>query len=78
MMGNLRQPGRETYGRLQSAASVKVLIVVHGGVVTEVFSTETVEVLILDNDEYQAETFEAALAKIAGELIPQALTDAVC
>jgi hypothetical protein len=55
----------------------QVLIVVKGGVVTDVFSSSPLEVLILDNDEYPDETVENVLDKLAGELTPQALTDAI-
>lgn len=54
----------------------QVLIVVSGGVVVEVFSTNTLEVLILDQDEHPDEDTEATLEKLAGEFTPQALADA--
>jgi hypothetical protein len=55
----------------------KVLIVVSGGCVIEVLSTETIDVLILDHDEHPDETTEATLEKFAGEFEPQTFTDAV-
>ena len=54
----------------------QVLIVVSGGVVTEVLGTTPLEVLILDQDEHPDEETEAILSKLAGEFEPQALTDA--
>jgi hypothetical protein len=55
----------------------QILIVVQGGVVTEVFSSIPIEVLILDNDEYPDETVKDALSKLIGELTPQVLTNAI-
>jgi hypothetical protein len=52
----------------------QVLIVVQGGVVTEVFSDEGLKVLILDLDTYPDETLRDALEKLAGELTSQALS----
>lgn len=55
----------------------KVLIVVSGGCVIEVLSTETIDVLILDQDEHPDEVTEATLEKLSGEFEQQTLTDAV-
>jgi hypothetical protein len=54
----------------------QVLIIVRGGVVTEVLSTASLEVLILDHDEHPDEETETILSRLAGEFEPQALTDA--
>jgi hypothetical protein len=53
----------------------QLLIVVRGGVVSEVFSSEDVQVLILDLDTYPDETLQSALSKLAGELSPQAICE---
>ncbi len=54
----------------------QVLIVVSGGVVIEVFSTNPLEVLILNQDEHPDEETETILSKLAGEFTPQAIADA--
>lgn len=53
----------------------QLLIIVQGGVVTEVFSSEDLQVLILDLDSHPEEILQSALSTLAGELTVQAVCE---
>ena len=53
----------------------QVLIVVKGGVCAEVYSTDPLEVLILDSDEHPDTDFETVMSGLSGEFTPQSLAD---